>query len=123
MEKREWPDLDRERGRMNPLQFLSLALKPPERRKPLYAIFITLLISVFLDSINCPLDEIFGLVGVSGLCIYLGYLLLCVLPEGWREYPLQRLLAYWSIILGVIMILVYIILRASQIFDFIQSAI
>ena len=90
-------------------RFLANALKPTRRRRILYFLLLLVVIAVILDAIQNPYSGLFGVVGGAGIAIYMGILLLLVLPPKWSEYLLFRFLAIAWIIIGVVAIVNFLI--------------
>jgi hypothetical protein len=82
-------------------RFFGRALQSKRRRRILYLFIIATAISVVLDSLGSALWQFFALVGAAGSSMYMGVLLLLVLPPGWGDYPLYRLLALVMIAIGI----------------------
>jgi len=88
-------------------KYLRLALQSNRRRYILYGLLAVTLTSGFFDTLNVPILSTISFLSACGMVAFLGYILLAVLPSGWKDHPEYRLVAWWLIVLGVALPLVY----------------
>lgn len=98
--------------RVDFFQYMSEALHSKRRRMTLYVLLAVTLVSGFFDTLHWPVLDTLFFLGASGTCIYIGYLLLSVLPSDWNEHLQYRLLAIWFIAVGIGIPLAVLIIEA-----------
>ena len=72
-----------------------------------------ILLSIILDTLESPAYDAVATIGASSLLLSIGFLLLSVLPKEGPRFSSHHLLAYWTIALGALVPISFIVLAVA----------